>query len=62
MIHGAPPCRCARRRLEKLPTHVAIAISEEPVSLPDVANLVVWAFDAGVSCVSLFDRDGQSYY
>jgi len=48
------------RRLEKLPTHVAFAISEvEPVSLPDVANLIVWAFDAGVSCVSLFDREGE---
>ena len=47
------------RRLEKLPTHVAFAISEDPISLPDVANLVVWAFDAGVSCVSLYDREGR---
>ena len=37
---------------------MAFAVSEQPVSLPDVANLVVWALDAGVSCVSLFDREG----
>ena len=47
------------RRLEKLPTHVAFAISEDPISLSDLANLVVWAFDADVSCVSLYDREGR---
>ena len=38
---------------------MAFAISEDPISMSDVANLVVWAFDAGVSCVSLYDREGR---
>ena len=45
--------------LKKIPLHLALVVQEEDLSHSDLANLVIWAFSAGVHNVSLYDPNGK---
>lgn len=48
-----------RAKLYKLPVHLALLIAEEQHSYTDVASLVVWCMALGISCVSVYDQQGN---
>lgn len=47
------------RRLDKLPSHLALMIGEDTLSLADLASVVCWAVAAGVQFISLYDPKGE---
>lgn len=46
------------RDLKKVPTHLGVIVCEEDISLPDIANLIVWSIALGVSYFSIYDLNG----
>uniref|UniRef100_A0A8B8AM55 ditrans,polycis-polyprenyl diphosphate synthase [(2E,6E)-farnesyldiphosphate specific] n=1 Tax=Crassostrea virginica TaxID=6565 RepID=A0A8B8AM55_CRAVI len=46
------------RDLKKVPTHLGLILCEEQISLPDIANAVVWSIALGVSYFSIYDING----
>ena len=60
--HKGTKLDCIRRdakQLKKIPLHLALVVLEGDVSHSDLANLVIWAFSAGVHNVSLYDPNGR---
>ncbi len=49
------------RQLNKIPMHVALIVSEEQLSLYDLARMVVWSFSSGTHNISLYDPSGKSW-
>lgn len=47
-------------RLEKLPVHIGLLVTEEELSYTDIANLVVWCMAVGISYISVYDNCGKS--
>lgn len=48
------------RRLEKLPVHIGLLVTEEELSYTDIANLVVWCMAVGISYISVYDSCGKA--
>lgn len=44
--------------MKKVPTHLGVIVCEEDISLPDIANLIVWSIALGVSYFSIYDLNG----
>ena len=62
MKHKGTKLECIQRdskQLKKIPLHLALVVQEDDLSHSDLANLVVWAFSAGVHNVSLYDPNGK---
>lgn len=47
------------KSFEKIPTHVTVLLGNEEPSYKDLANLILWCLCAGISYVSIYDRDGK---
>lgn len=47
------------RNLKKIPLHLALIIHEEQLSHNDLANVVMWAFAAGIHNVSIYASQGK---
>ena len=50
------------KQLKKIPLHLAIIVTEEPISYPDLAMLVCWAFSFGIQWLSVYDVKGKCYF
>lgn len=48
------------KRLEKLPVHIGLLVTEEELSYTDIANLVVWCMAVGISYISVYDNCGNT--
>lgn len=49
------------QRLEKLPVHIGLLVTEEELSYTDIANLVVWCMAVGISYISVYDNCGKIF-
>lgn len=49
------------KRLEKLPVHIGLLVTEEELSYTDIANLVVWCMAVGISYISVYDNCGKTF-
>lgn len=48
------------QRLEKLPVHIGLLVTEEELSYTHIANLVVWCMAVGISYISVYDNCGKT--
>lgn len=51
-------CLEESKSLHKIPHHLGLVFVEDKVSLPDVANIVVWCAAVGISYISVYDNQG----
>ncbi|TPP62435.1 hypothetical protein FGIG_10113 [Fasciola gigantica] len=49
----------SNRKPQRIPNHLSLVFFEETLSVPDVANLIHWSFEFGVSVLSVCDVQGQ---
>ncbi|XP_064603873.1 dehydrodolichyl diphosphate synthase complex subunit nus1-like [Liolophura sinensis] len=45
--------------LRKLPQHIAYIVTESKFSYKDLANLIIWAVEFGISYVTVYDPHGE---
>lgn len=48
-----------RKKLKKLPLHLALIVHERKLSHTDLAKLVTWAFAMGIRNVSVYSSHGK---
>lgn len=48
-----------RSRVEKVPVHIGLLVTEEELSYTDIANVVVWCMALGMSYISVYDSCGE---
>lgn len=47
------------RHLKKMPVHLGIVVLEDNHSYSDIANIIIWSLALGISCISVYDIDGE---
>lgn len=47
------------RHINKLPVHIGIVVLEEKLSYTDIANIIIWSLALGISCISVYDVNGE---
>ena len=63
--HKGSKLECIRedtKDLKKIPQHLTLIVHEERLSHTDLANVVTWAFAAGIHHVSIYNSQGDHIY
>ena len=45
--------------LVKVPVHIALVVNEVQISYDDIANIISWCVNSGISYISLYDMKGN---
>ena len=51
--------RADARQFKKIPVHLGILVLEDNLSYTDIANIIIWSLALGLSCISVYDVNGE---